>query len=359
MAAPFIRRARLDEAPRLAAFAERTFRETFQPGNRPEDLAHYLASAFGPAIQRAELEDPAVDTLLLELDETLAGYAQLRLVAPPLDVGADEAIELRRFYVDRHWHGQGLARALMTAVEQAAASRRARAIWLGVWERNARAIAFYRRCGFLDVGSQAFMMGTDPQTDRVMLRPLTVDGHPPRAPERLYSERLVLRRPRLDDAEPIFTRYAGDPEVTRYVSWPRHASVEPTKAFLAFSDFEWDRWPAGPYLIESREDGVLLGSSGLSFEAPDCASTGYVLARDAWGRGYASEALRAMVDVARVTGVRRLYALCHTDHAASARVLEKGGFTLEATLGGHTEFPNLTPGTLSDVICYVRPLPAV
>jgi [ribosomal protein S5]-alanine N-acetyltransferase len=82
-----------------------------------------------------------------------------------------------------------------------------------------------------------------------------------------------------------------------------------------------------------------------------------VLAQDAWGRGYATEALRAMVDVARVTGVVRLYALCHTAHAASSRVLEKGGFTREATLQRYCEFPNLAPGVAADALCYVRLLP--
>lgn len=91
----------------------------------------------------------------------------------------------------------------------------------------------------------------------------------------------------------------------------RHTSVDETVAFLEFSDLEWQRWPAGPYLIESRESGSLLGGTGLSFETAQRASTGYVLARDAWGRGYATEALRAVIAVAADTSLRRLYALCH------------------------------------------------
>jgi RimJ/RimL family protein N-acetyltransferase len=77
-----------------------------------------------------------------------------------------------------------------------------------------------------------------------------------------------------------------------------------------------------------------------------------VLAKSAWGRGYATEALRAMVLVAAGCGVCRLYALCHHAHRASARVLEKNGFTLEGTLRCYAEFPNLSPGVLSDVLCY-------
>src|SRR6266702_3292157 len=92
-----------------------------------------------------------------------------------------------------------------------------------------------------------------------------------------------------------FHAIASDPEVTRLVGWPIHRSVGQTQAFLEFSNREWQQWPAGPYLIESRADGRLLGSTGLGFETPVVANTGYVLAQDAWGYGYATEALEAMV----------------------------------------------------------------
>jgi RimJ/RimL family protein N-acetyltransferase len=129
-----------------------------------------------------------------------------------------------------------------------------------------------------------------------------------RAPERVVTRRLVLRRPRPDDAGAIFARYARDPEVTRWLAWPRHASLDDTRAFLAWSDAEWERWPAGPYLVEAREGGALLGSTGLAFETARRASTGYVFARDAWGRGFATEAVEALVERARAAGVVRLHA---------------------------------------------------
>jgi ribosomal-protein-alanine N-acetyltransferase len=175
-----------------------------------------------------------------------------------------------------------------------------------------------------------------------------------RAPELIETPRLLLRQPTGRDAEAIFTRYASDPEVTRYVGWPRHASVDETRAFLSYSDSLWDRWPVGPLLILGRDDDRLLGATGLMFETPSRAATGYVLAQDAWGRGLATEALGAMVDLARKTGVLRLYALCHHAHRASARVLEKADFSREGTLRRYAEFPNLTPGALQDVLCYSR-----
>lgn len=176
--------------------------------------------------------------------------------------------------------------------------------------------------------------------------------HPSRAPERLETARLTLRRPRAADAPAIFARYSSDPEVTRLVGWPRHGRVQQALAFVAFSDSDWERWHAGPYLVERRDDGVVLGATGLGLETPYRAQTGYVLAKDAWGRGFATEALLAMVDTARAIGIRRLYALCHHRHAASARVLEKCAFSLEGTLRAYAEFPNLAPGVPDDVRCY-------
>jgi len=173
-----------------------------------------------------------------------------------------------------------------------------------------------------------------------------------RAPESIETERLRLYRPASPDINAIFDRYAADPEVTRFVAWPRHTSVADTLLFLKFCDHEWNRWPARPYLIRSRVNHSVLGSTGLAFESDHVASTGYVLAKDAWGKGYATEALRAMVGLARVLGVRRLYAICHVDHAASAHVLEKVGFAREKILPNYITFPNLGKTGPSDVISY-------
>jgi RimJ/RimL family protein N-acetyltransferase len=97
-------------------------------------------------------------------------------------------------------------------------------------------------------------------------------------------------------------------------------------------------------LIISRTDDRLLGSTGLRFQAPHEAVTGYVLAKDAWGKGYATEALAAVIDVAARIGVTRLFALCHPDHRPSRRVLEKCGFMRDETSTRQVEFPNLATG---------------
>ena len=160
--------------------------------------------------------------------------------------------------------------------------------------------------------------------------------------EELLTARLTLRRPEVADAQSIFDRYASDPEVTRYLAWPTHRSLADTEAFVAFSDSEWARWPAGPFLAFLKSDGRLIGSAGFGFESLHEASTGFVLARDAWGLGYATEVANVMIELAAALGVGRLKAFCHHGHLASRHVLEKAGFRLEGLLPRYVVFPNLS-----------------
>jgi GNAT superfamily N-acetyltransferase len=166
-----IRRATSADAVALAEFGARTFYETFAADNTAENMASYLASAWTPALQRAEIEDPKLDTLLaVDKDGRFAGFAQLHAERAPACVATHAPVELKRFYVDKPWHGRGVAGELMAAVEREARARGARELWLGVWERNERAQAFYRKSGFRAVGTQTFVVGSDPQTDQVMLK---------------------------------------------------------------------------------------------------------------------------------------------------------------------------------------------
>jgi len=164
-----IRRGTPADAPALARFAARTFAETFGSANDPAHLAEHLGTAYGIPQQRRELSDPDWVTLLIEADGALAGYAQVRRHPPPPCVTGPAPVELARFYVDRPWHGSGLAARLMAAAVDAAAGLGGRTLWLGVWERNPRAIAFYTKSGFSDTGSTEFFVGPDRQTDRVLV----------------------------------------------------------------------------------------------------------------------------------------------------------------------------------------------
>ena len=159
------------------------------------------------------------------------------------------------------------------------------------------------------------------------------------APTDLRTQRLLLRAPTPADAESVFA-YASDPEATRYMGWPRHRELGETHAFLTLTQRAWELHGVSTYLIEL--DGRVIGSTGLEVQSPGWAITGYILRREAWGHGFATEACRAMAGLAGTLGLERLTAHCHPAHTASARGLEKSGFTLEAVLTRDRVFPNLS-----------------
>jgi ribosomal protein S18 acetylase RimI-like enzyme len=167
-----VRKAEVADAATLAALAATTFRDAFAADNTPADLELHLARSYGPEQQAAELANPGILTLIAFADEEPVGYAQLCHGEPPPCVASDHTMELWRLYVAQSWHGRGVAQALMQAAVRSARSAGAVSLWLGVWERNHRALAFYRKAGFVDVGSKVFVVGTDAQTDRVMRREL-------------------------------------------------------------------------------------------------------------------------------------------------------------------------------------------
>ncbi|GLC23838.1 GNAT family N-acetyltransferase [Roseisolibacter agri] len=176
---PLVRPATLDDAPALSRLAASTFRETFAHENTPEDMARYVAEAFTPERQAAELTDPAGTVLVAESSADmgaagaeLVGYVHLVAGPAPAAVQGPAPLELKRLYVARAWHGQGVAQALMDAALDAARARGARSLWLGVWERNPRAVAFYAKYGFARVGEHTFRLGDDAQTDWLLARPL-------------------------------------------------------------------------------------------------------------------------------------------------------------------------------------------
>lgn len=156
----------------LAALAARTFFEAFAHENDPDDMAAYLKATFGPELQARELADSTKTYLIAEADVTPVGFALIRDAPPPGSVTGPSPVELGRFYVDRPWQGRGVAQVLMTACLDEGRRRGAKVMWLGVFESNGRAVRFYSRCGFRDVGSHIFMLGLDRQTDRVMVRDL-------------------------------------------------------------------------------------------------------------------------------------------------------------------------------------------
>ena len=166
------RKASKSDAPTLSELGERTFRNTFASDNTPEDLEAYIARAFRTGQIASELADPAVTFLLVYAGDKPVGYAKLKTGHVPESVQGAKPLEIERLYVDQSLIGKGVGRALIDQCMAEALARGYRTVWLGVWERNTRAIKFYRKYGFVETGDKPYVIGSDVQRDLVMVRAL-------------------------------------------------------------------------------------------------------------------------------------------------------------------------------------------
>ncbi|MGI9066583.1 MAG: GNAT family N-acetyltransferase [Pyrinomonadaceae bacterium] len=168
-----VRRAKVDDAGLLAELGARTFSETFAADNNPADMAAYLASAFSEAQQAAELADPHSAFLIAQSNGVAVGYAMLRSGNLLDSITDNKPIELVRLYVSRDHLGRGVGAALMRVCINEARRYGHQTLWLGVWEHNHRAQAFYRKWNFREVGTHIFQLGDDAQTDILMERKIS------------------------------------------------------------------------------------------------------------------------------------------------------------------------------------------
>jgi ribosomal protein S18 acetylase RimI-like enzyme len=157
-----------DAAP-LSRFAEAIFRETFGNTNTEADMNIHCARTFGASRQLAEILAPDMSTILAEVDSVVVGFGQLRTGQAPACVQSHNPSEIYRLYVDSRWHGKEIAQQLMSLLLEKAFAAGADSVWLGVFENNPRAIAFYEKSGFQRAGEHTFTLGTDKQRDLVML----------------------------------------------------------------------------------------------------------------------------------------------------------------------------------------------
>lgn len=163
-----IRSATGEDAELIAGLGARIFVETFGSANSSEDMGGYVATAFGVDRVRDEIIDPLSLVFVAEIGGKPVGFARLHAGDPPAEVAGERPVELVRLYVEGAQHGTGVGARLMQHCIDVARGRGHDVMHLGVWEHNARAIAFYRKHGFAHVGEHTFMLGADAQTDWTM-----------------------------------------------------------------------------------------------------------------------------------------------------------------------------------------------
>jgi ribosomal protein S18 acetylase RimI-like enzyme len=161
-----------DDLTTLQALSRRTYDVTFRHLNTPDNMKAYLDEAFSTEKLRGELQNEESAFYFLYADGTLAGYLKLNESGAQTDLNDPASLELERIYVSPEFQGKGLGGVLMDKALEIAGQRKKAYIWLGVWEKNGKAIAFYKKNGFFEAGKHTFVMGDDVQSDFVMRKDL-------------------------------------------------------------------------------------------------------------------------------------------------------------------------------------------
>lgn len=169
-----IREASSGDAKLLTDLSYITFWDAFahHPKNAPDDLTHYMRQAFNVEQIAAELAEQTSVFLIAEIGDKPAGYAKLIVGSIETGIAAESPIELSRLYSQQEYLGRGVGQNLMDACFNFAKTQNHDVMWLGVWEYNPRAQAFYIKNGFRPVGKHTFQLGNDPQTDLLMQKEL-------------------------------------------------------------------------------------------------------------------------------------------------------------------------------------------
>jgi ribosomal protein S18 acetylase RimI-like enzyme len=172
-----IRKATPADAEVLSELALRIFLDTFAAQNTHEDVALHVQRTYSRDIQLAEINDPSLTYLIAEVEAQAVGFSMIGLPRSESCSKFEAPIELFRFYVDKNWHGRGIARPMMDECEKIARNLGGRTICLSVWLDNPRAIRFYDKAGFRKEGTQPYVLGNDMQTDWVMAKDIAPDSN--------------------------------------------------------------------------------------------------------------------------------------------------------------------------------------
>ena len=310
-----VRDARASDARRIAEIARASWSETYRDIFEPAFIEDFLARSYMPddlarGAERAAERDDA-HFLVAERDGRVVAFAQYGL--------GPRGPQLFRIYADPAHYGTGAGSALLAELHRRLEGR-VDGYLLDVHSRNERGRAFYDRQGFVIVGG-----GSTPDCDLTLRRTI----HTPRPSLPIETERLRLRSLSEADAEGMHAIY-GDPETMRFVgrSGRPTADLPATAGVLAHFQRHEELHGFSLWAVDELAGDPLVGVAGLAWvegHGPDVEAA-YLLRRDHWGRGYATEALRAVLEAGHEKlGLDRIIALSYPENAASLRVMAKAG----------------------------------
>lgn len=167
-----IKRCTLEDLRLLQEISYETFNDTFKHQNSAENMNAYLERAFNLKQLEKELSNISSQFFFVYFNNEVAGYLKVNTNDAQSEEMGDESLEIERIYIKDKFQKHGLGKYLLNKAMEIAIERNKKKIWLGVWEKNENAIAFYKKMGFVQTGSHSFYMGDEEQVDLIMTNTL-------------------------------------------------------------------------------------------------------------------------------------------------------------------------------------------
>ncbi|MBK4210213.1 GNAT family N-acetyltransferase [Bacillus licheniformis] len=165
-----IKRCTLEDLHKLQEIGYETFNETFKHQNSPENMKAYLDKAFNLKQLEKELSNSSSQFFFVYFNNEIAGYLKVNTDEAQSEKMGDESLEIERIYIKNNFQKHGLGKYLFNKAVEIAKELNKKKIWLGVWEKNENAIAFYKKMGFVQTGAHSFYMRDEEQTDFIMAK---------------------------------------------------------------------------------------------------------------------------------------------------------------------------------------------
>ncbi|WP_050180637.1 GNAT family N-acetyltransferase [Domibacillus robiginosus] len=167
-----IKKCTLEDSRKLQEISIETFTETFGQQNSPENMNAYLEKAFNIKQLEKELSNMFSEFFFVYVHHEVAGYVKVNINDAQSEEMGEESLEIERIYIKSRFQKHGLGKYLLHKAMEKAMERNKKKIWLGVWEKNENAIAFYKKMGFVQAGAHSFYMGEEEQIDFIMTKTL-------------------------------------------------------------------------------------------------------------------------------------------------------------------------------------------
>ena len=161
-----------EDLHKLQQISRETFYETFKDDNSAENMNAFLEAAYNLPKLEKELDDSSSQFFFVTVREEVAGYLKINMEDAQTEAMGDDALEVERIYIKPNYQKHGIGKLLLNHAIELALLNNKQKIWLGVWEHNENAIAFYKKLGFVQTGAHSFFMGDDEQIDLIMVKTL-------------------------------------------------------------------------------------------------------------------------------------------------------------------------------------------